>query len=525
MFYFLDNFPFLLTFMVIINDQLCIKKQKEKKCGFLHDKFVNNNLPLKFIIPPEAITIKNLIKKSNAEVYDGIYKKSAVALKRIPKMDFKLNELKSIINLKSTPGTGRKCKGCEQDECQNIIDFHGCFEIDEFVWIVMEKAKEDFKDFKFTNQEVKLQILFDTVKGLECLHANSISHLDIKPGNILVVERNKKLVGCLADFGESIDAIKKTYTRSKIRGTDGYIAPELEEAFKSDQKTRSNNKKRFILNYSKCDIYSLGMVIKKDYLNSIDKKESLDMNLMICEELVNYMTEKDPTSRPDVETVRKNPVFWDVTQKLKFLEHVHEYGDGHTTDPFMKKRIENMIRNRKNWVNSLKLDDKMTMEIEKYMKKKRKEQKGAEKSIFALVELILFILKEEAANCFPNTRQLLKATDAKIYLDFWYKNFEISFLYYYMQDVFKYNREFYSTEQLKRHFTAVKRIEADKDDKVYPILLYTPSTSTFIFPKYISPEIGEIITKVILGIKEGTTNPRALGRLVGNWSGLRSIEQ
>ncbi|KAL7012165.1 hypothetical protein ACKWTF_014663 [Chironomus riparius] len=392
MLYFLEKLPYLLTFMIMADNMICDKKRETNENCFLHKKFTDNNLPTRFLIAPNDITKSKLIKISNAEVYDGIYKKSGVALKRIPKMDFKLNELRSIINLKSRPGTSLTCKGCDQNECQNIIGFHGCYETDEFVWIVMEKAKEDFKDFKFTNQEVKLQILFDAVKGLECLHANSISHLDIKPGNILVVERNKKLVGCLADFGESIDAIKKTYTRSKIRGTDGYIAPELAEAFNRDQKTRSNNKKRFILNYSKCDIYSLGMVIKKDYLNSIDKKESLDMNLMICEELVNFMTEKDPTSRPDVEAVRKNPFFWDVTQKLKFLEHVHEYGDGHTTDPDMKKRIENMIRNRKNWVNSLKQDDKMTMEIEKYMKKKRKEQKGAEESIFALVEFILFIV-------------------------------------------------------------------------------------------------------------------------------------
>lgn len=177
-------------------------------------------MPFEFIISKNDISKYSLIKKSNAEIYEGTFKKSIVALKRISKLDFRLNEIKSIIKLKSRSVKGLECKSCKQDMCENIIEFHGCYEEDDFIWIVLEKAKEDFKDYEFPDQETKLQILLDTVKGLECLHANSISHMDIKPGNILVVERNKKLIGCLADFGESIDAIKKTYTRSKIRGTD-----------------------------------------------------------------------------------------------------------------------------------------------------------------------------------------------------------------------------------------------------------------------------------------------------------------
>jgi len=177
-------------------------------------------VPLELIIPPETIITNKMIKKSNAEVYDGKYNNSTVALKRISKMEFRLNEIKSIIKLMSRPETGSTCKSCVQKKCENVIGFHGCFEKDEFVWIVMERAKEDFKDFKFSDHKMKLKILLDTAKGLECLHSNSISHLDLKPGNVLVVERNNKLVGCLADFGESIEAIKKTFTRTKIRGTD-----------------------------------------------------------------------------------------------------------------------------------------------------------------------------------------------------------------------------------------------------------------------------------------------------------------
>jgi len=135
------------------------------------------------------------------------------------------------------------------------------------------------------------------------------------------------------------------------------------------------------------------MVIKKDYLELINEKESLGMYKNLCEELINFMTEKDPTCRPDAEAVRKNPIFWNTEQKLKFLEFVHEYGENHTTDPVMKESIENMIRgHKKDWINYLKSDEKISDEIQKYMKKKKKDQKPANKSIFALVELILFIV-------------------------------------------------------------------------------------------------------------------------------------
>jgi len=83
----------------------------------------------------------------------------------------------------------------------------------------------DFRTFVENNQdEMNLNdqitdILFDAVKGLEYMHHNDVPHLDIKPENILVVKRNNRLIGCLADFGESFEGIRKTYTKSKVPGT------------------------------------------------------------------------------------------------------------------------------------------------------------------------------------------------------------------------------------------------------------------------------------------------------------------
>jgi len=88
-----------------------------------------------------------------------------------------------------------------------------------------------------------------------------------------------------------------------------------------------------------------------------------------------------------------------------------------------------------------------------------------------------------------------------------------------MYDVLRYKREFYSTDQPKRLFTALKR--ADPFEFV-PILLYAPSTTSFMLPEFINPEIKELLIRALSGLLE-TNSTRALGRLVG-WSGLRSIE-
>jgi len=98
------------------------------------------------------------------------------------------------------------------------------------------------------------------------------------------------------------------------------------------------------LNFSKCDIYSLGMVIIQDYVDiDITDKISTSRSLanrrqkgkitFSCEELANFMTEIDPTKRPDAEGVRKNPFFWkDPEKKIRFLKSVDEYRNRHETD-------------------------------------------------------------------------------------------------------------------------------------------------------------------------------------------------
>jgi hypothetical protein len=82
-------------------------------------------------------------------------------------------------------------------------------------------------------------VLLDALLGLGHLHANIVIHGDVKPANILVDGRER---GRLADFDISIDTKDRTSalritSRSTIRATAGYAAPELKELNEATRHT------------------------------------------------------------------------------------------------------------------------------------------------------------------------------------------------------------------------------------------------------------------------------------------------
>jgi hypothetical protein len=71
------------------------------------------------------------------------------------------------------------------------------------------------------------RILSQVLDGLAHLHSHQIIHGDIKPSNILVSDQ---VTARLADFDISVDKATRISTKhvsSVIRGTEGFIAPEL----------------------------------------------------------------------------------------------------------------------------------------------------------------------------------------------------------------------------------------------------------------------------------------------------------
>ncbi|KAL0924279.1 hypothetical protein M5K25_005095 [Dendrobium thyrsiflorum] len=95
--------------------------------------------------------------------------------------------------------------------------------------------------------EKRVQIAYGVARGLSYLHDecnNQIIHCDIKPQNILLDEH---LTAKISDFGlAKLLMIDQTKTKTSIRGTKGYVAPEW---FKDKPIT------------SKVDVYSFGVVL------------------------------------------------------------------------------------------------------------------------------------------------------------------------------------------------------------------------------------------------------------------------
>ena len=111
-----------------------------------------------------------------------------------------------------------------------------------------EINKRNKKHLYYTQQE-----LFDIIKQLvtcySLLQKNNISHRDVKPQNILLLNGFYKL----CDFGEARNISGKNgYIHQPIRGSELYMSPILFDAL-------NNNQIDVLHNSYKSDVFSLGM--------------------------------------------------------------------------------------------------------------------------------------------------------------------------------------------------------------------------------------------------------------------------
>ncbi|MFG2767730.1 serine/threonine-protein kinase [Streptomyces rubiginosohelvolus] len=137
-----------------------------------------------------------------------------------------------------TPGTQatamqrarREAEAIAKIEHQNVVTVHDQVETDNQVWIVMKLLEaRSLADLLSRDgvlavpraATVGLQVL----QGLRAVHAASVVHRDVKPGNVLVRDDG---LAILVDFGiatfEGADRVTRT---GSVIGTPSYLAPEL----------------------------------------------------------------------------------------------------------------------------------------------------------------------------------------------------------------------------------------------------------------------------------------------------------
>ena len=126
-------------------------------------------------------------------------------------------------------------------------------------YILMELAETDWEqEINFRNKKnlfYSKQELFEIIKQLVTCYAllqkNNISHRDVKPQNVLILNGLYKL----CDFGEARNISGKNgYIHQPIRGSELYMSPILFDAL-------NNNELDVLHNSYKSDVFSLGMCI------------------------------------------------------------------------------------------------------------------------------------------------------------------------------------------------------------------------------------------------------------------------
>ncbi|MEW1613911.1 MULTISPECIES: serine/threonine-protein kinase [unclassified Streptomyces] len=124
----------------------------------------------------------------------------------------------------------REAEAIAKIEHPNVVTVHDQVETDNQVWIVMKLLEARSLADLLRGEKVlavprAADIGLQVLQGLRAVHAASVVHRDVKPGNVLVREDGPAI---LVDFGIATFEGAAQVTRSgSVIGTPPYLAPEL----------------------------------------------------------------------------------------------------------------------------------------------------------------------------------------------------------------------------------------------------------------------------------------------------------
>uniref|UniRef100_A0A669EDG0 Serine/threonine-protein kinase PLK n=1 Tax=Oreochromis niloticus TaxID=8128 RepID=A0A669EDG0_ORENI len=111
----------------------------------------------------------------------------------------------------------------------NVVGFHGFFEDDDFVFVVLEICRrrsllELHKRRKAVTEPEARYYMTQLLKGVQYLHNNKVIHRDLKLGNIFLNDDMDVKIG---DFGLATKIEFDGERKKTLCGTPNYIAPEV----------------------------------------------------------------------------------------------------------------------------------------------------------------------------------------------------------------------------------------------------------------------------------------------------------
>jgi len=141
---------------------------------------------------------------------------------------------------------------------------------------------------------------FQILEALYCIHANCITHSDLKPDNIIV---DSQQIVTLIDFGLAVDGI--TYSKAcGIIGTIPYIAPEVLEEKPIKQPA---------------DIWSLGVILSEILLQQPLFKLSSAEALLGQQKLFNF-SQFDQKAKEFDSNDDRTVEFWEMVKSMLQLD-------------------------------------------------------------------------------------------------------------------------------------------------------------------------------------------------------------
>ncbi|EFA84308.1 putative protein serine/threonine kinase [Heterostelium album PN500] len=186
----------------------------------------------------------------------------------------------------------------------------------------LQQLFEDPTNSELKNSLSSISLINGIVLGVQFLHNNQIVHNDLNPRNILF--KDSQLF--ITDMGLSKMMVESSFAFTHTpSGTGGYYAAEV---INHQRKTSS------------VDIFSLGcliyyilsggkhafgdniiMRVPNIIMNRFDLKDITDDCAI---DLISWMISFEESNRPSIQTVIKHPFFWNIDDKLKFIDKTHQ---------------------------------------------------------------------------------------------------------------------------------------------------------------------------------------------------------
>lgn len=249
--------------------------------------------------PKEAIG-----QGSSSVVFRGSFGKRVVAVKRVEST--KTNLIESEVNILQT-----------SDGHPNIIRYFHSERDTNFTYIALDLCSFTLKDY-ISRSDLKAKItprtiISQMIQAMEWLHKLSVVHRDIKPTNVLLLEKSPgEFEVKISDFGFAKQIQVSDSQMSVIPDESNYWMPPEMAQGKYTKKS---------------DVYTMGCLIFYVAKSGEIAKRSISLLPSLSETsrcaLLNHMlivmTKPDPNERPSFHCLRFHPYFWDNQKILNFF--------------------------------------------------------------------------------------------------------------------------------------------------------------------------------------------------------------